>query len=258
MKYALQLYTLRDAAAKDLPGTLKKVREIGWEYVQWSGMPEKSAEECRAALDAAGLKCVAGHISVEAFEQDYAKELAFWQTLGATDIAPGGMMKDCQDSLEAWLGGARRLDALGAKLKLSGIRLSYHNHAHELEKFADDPRTKLDILYAATSPDHLCAEFDLAWLQVGGANPAEYIRKYPKRCPVVHAKDTAQKKKLFGGVVFCALGAGLLDWPAIFAAGKESGIEWYIYEQDSTAGDIWQDAATSYAFLKKNLDTPAA
>ena len=37
--FAMQLYTMREPAKKDLAGTLKKVREIGFKYVQWSGMP---------------------------------------------------------------------------------------------------------------------------------------------------------------------------------------------------------------------------
>ena len=60
---ALQLYTLRDPAKKDLTGTLKKVREMGWEYVQWSGMPNLPAEKIRAELDAAGLKATVAKLN---------------------------------------------------------------------------------------------------------------------------------------------------------------------------------------------------
>ena len=68
---ALQLYTLRDPAKKDLAGTLKKVREMGWEYVQWSGMPDLPAEKIREALDTAGLKAIAAHVGIEPFEKDF-------------------------------------------------------------------------------------------------------------------------------------------------------------------------------------------
>jgi hypothetical protein len=92
---ALQLYTLRDAAKKDLPGTLKKAREIGFQYVQWSGMPNLPAEKIREALDAAGLKAIAGHIALEPFETQFDESLRFWKTVGVRDLAVGGMMKDC-------------------------------------------------------------------------------------------------------------------------------------------------------------------
>ncbi|MFA6241964.1 MAG: sugar phosphate isomerase/epimerase [Candidatus Hydrogenedentales bacterium] len=249
---AMQLYTMRDPAKEDLPGTLKKVREIGFEYVQWSGMPDLPADKIRAELDAAGLKAIACHTSVEQFEKDLDGAVAFWKTVGVDFAGPGGMMGDCQESLEAWLRGVKRLDAVGAKMREKGIRLTYHNHAGEFEKFEGDDRCKLDILFAEAKPENVFAELDLAWVKVGGADPAAYIRKYAKRCPTVHAKDlTADSGK--GKVKFTPLGKGSLDWTDIFVAGKEAGIEWYIYEQDDTGGDPFGCAKTSFDFLAKNL-----
>ncbi len=72
---------------------------------------------------------------------------------------------------------------------------------------------------------------------------------------MIHAKDLVKSKSLLSrGVRFMPLGQGILDWPDIFAAGKESGVEWYIYEQDNTdEKDIFQCAKESYDFLKKSL-----
>ena len=249
---ALQLYTMRDPAKKDLPGTLKRCREMGWEYVQWSGMPDLKAEEIRAALDAAGLKAMSAHIGIEAFETDFAAQVAFWKTVGNKDVAPGGMMGDCRDSLGAWKKGAARLNAVGEKLRAEGMRLSYHNHDQEFQKFEGDDRTKMDILYGETDPKNLCAEIDTAWVQVAGVNPAEYVRKMKGRCPVIHVKDIAEKKRL-RGVQFCAVGKGTMKWDEIFAATREAGVEWYVYEQDNTAGDIFEDAAATFAFMKEKL-----
>jgi len=249
---ALQLYTLRDPAKKDLADTLKKAREMGWEYVQWSGMPNLPAEEIRAALDTAGLKAIAAHIGIEAFEKDFDASVKFWKTVGANDLAPGGMMKDCRANLKDWLKGARRLDDLGAKLRAAGLRLSYHNHAFEFEKFPGDDRCKLDILMEATEPENLKAELDLAWVFVGGADPAAYIRKYKDRCPVVHAKDVIRAKS-GQKQQFKPLGQGELNWPDIFAAGDATGIEWYVYEQDSGQGSPFDYAHASYKFLAKHL-----
>jgi len=249
---AMQLYTMREPAAKDLSGTLKKVREIGFEYVQWSGMPDLPADKIRAELDAAGLKAIACHTSVEQFEKDFDGSVAFWKTVGVNFVGPGGMMSDCQGSLEAWLKGCKRLDAVGAKLLEKDLHLTYHNHAGEFEKFPGDDRCKLDILYAETKPENVCSELDLAWVKVGGADPATYIRKCGKRCREVHAKDiTADTTK--GKVKFTPLGKGSLDWAGIFAAGKEVGLEWYIYEQDDTGGDPFGCAKISFDFLAKNL-----
>jgi sugar phosphate isomerase/epimerase len=245
---ALQLYTLRDPAKKDLADTLKKAAEIGWKYVQWSGMPGLPADQIRAALDKAGLQCIAAHVGIEAFEKNFDDQVAFWKTVGAKDVAPGGMMKDCTADLAAWKKGAQRLDALGAKLRAAGMRLSFHNHTMEFGKFPDDPRARLDILMEETKPENLCAELDLAWAAAGGADPAACIRKFKGRCPVVHAKDVLIDGKKH---TLKPLGQGSLTWADIFAAGKESGIEWYVYEQDSGEGTPFDYTRASYEFLSK-------
>ncbi len=249
---ALQLYTVREPAKRDLADTLGRVRQSGFQHVQWSGMPELEAEEIRACLDAAGLRAIAGHMAVEPFEADYDRALRFWQTLGVHDVAPGGMMEDCRATLEDWRRGAARLDTLGRRLREDGIRLSYHNHAFEFEVFEDDPRTKLDILFEETDPRHLFCELDTAWVQYGGRDPAEYIRKYAGRCPVIHVKDIHPDGEP-GRHRFTELGRGLLDWDAIFDAAEEAGVEWYVYEQDTCDGDPLESARVSFEFLSEHL-----
>ena len=246
---ALQLYTLRDEAKKDLNGTLKRAADMGWRYVQWSGMPNLDADKIRAALDAAGLKCIACHTGMESFEKDFDKEVAFWKTVGCLDVAPGGMMKDCTKDLAAWKNGCQRLDVLGAKLRGVGMRLSFHNHQMEFEKFPGDARTKYDILMAETKPANLGGEIDIAWALAAGVDPVALIKGVLKgRCPVVHAKDVVpnsdpKKHKLV------ALGQGKVDWKGVFAAGREAGIEWYVYEQDRGDGTVWEFTKASYDFL---------
>ncbi|MEI7730292.1 MAG: sugar phosphate isomerase/epimerase [Verrucomicrobiota bacterium] len=249
---ALQLYTMRDPAKKDLSDTLKKVREMGWEYVQWSGMPNLPAEKIREELDKAGLKAIAAHVAIEPFEKEFEKNVQIWKTVGVTDLAPGGMMNDCKANLEVWLKGAKRLDDLGAKLRAAGIRLSYHNHSWEFEKFPGDPRYKLDILLESTKPENLATELDMAWAANAGVDPAAYIRKFKNRVHVVHAKDVIPAKD-GKKAQLKPLGQGTLNWPEIFAAGDEAGIDWYIYEQDNGEGSPFDYARVSYEFLKKSL-----
>jgi sugar phosphate isomerase/epimerase len=247
---ALQLYTLREPAKEDLPGTLARAADMGWRHVQWSGMPAMPADQIRAALDRAGLKCMAAHVSIEAFERNFDEQVAFWKTVGALDVAPGGMMRDCVADLAAWKRGARRLDALGEKLRSAGMRLSFHNHQMEFEKFPDDPRTKFDILMAEAKPENLAAEIDIAWALAAGADPVALIRQMRGRCPTVHAKDvipSPEDKKH----TLVALGQGAVNWPGVFAAGRESGIEWYIYEQDRGEGTPWDYTRASFEFLSR-------
>ncbi|MBI5095659.1 MAG: sugar phosphate isomerase/epimerase [Candidatus Hydrogenedentes bacterium] len=250
---ALQLYTVREPAKRSALDTLKRAHDIGFRYVQWSGMPELPAADIRKALDAAELTAIAGHYSVEKFEQDFEGSVAFWKTVGVSDLAPGSMMTECRDTLEGWLAGARRLDALGAKLRREGIRYSYHNHAFEFERFDGDSRYKLDILYDTASPANVYAELDTAWVYVGGEDPAAYLRRYAGRCPVIHVKDALLHGGPEGRPRMVPLGAGELDWPAILDAARDTGVQWLIYEQDDCDGDPLEDARISYEFLKSNL-----
>ena len=117
------------------------------------------------------------------------------------------MMNDCKKDLEGWLRGAKRLDALGAKLREAGMRLSYHNHSFEFEKFPGDPRCKIDILLEATKPENLYSELDTAWAFHAGYDPAAFLRKYKGRFKCIHAKDIA-KADTKGKAKLMALGQG--------------------------------------------------
>jgi sugar phosphate isomerase/epimerase len=243
---ALQLYTMRDPAKKDLDGTLKQCADMGWKYVQWSGMPTLKADQIRAALDKAGLKCIAAHVSIEAFEKDFDEQVAFWKTVGALDIAPGEMMKDSRANLQLWCNGAKRLQDLAVKLKAVGMRLSFHNHTMEFGKFPGDDRTKEDIVLETAKDVNM--ELDIAWTAAAKADPAAYLRKYKGRCPVVHAKDVLIQGNRN---TLVPLGQGAVKWPEIFAAGKEAGVQWYIYEQDNGKGTPFEFARASYEWLSK-------
>ena len=204
---AIQLYTVRDPAKKDLAGTLKKLRAMGWENVQWSGMPNLPFDKIQSALDAAQLRAISAHVTIDSLEKDFDETVRGWKAMGVEHLAIGTMMADCKADLEGWLRGAKRLAAVGAKLREEGIRFAYHNHNFEFSKFPGDPRRKIDILLESTPATDLKAEFDVAWVHIGGADPADYLRKYKGRVPAIHVKDHVPMKK-GGKVQFTPLGQG--------------------------------------------------
>ena len=79
----LQLYSLREALKKDVPGTLAKVRALGIREVETAGTWGQSAEAHRAALDKAGLVCRASHMGLEKLQGDAAGAFKEVKTLGA-------------------------------------------------------------------------------------------------------------------------------------------------------------------------------
>lgn len=255
---ACQLYTLRDPAKKDLAGTLKKVRAMGWEYVQWSGMPNLPFDKIQAALDAAQLKAISAHVSIESLEKEFDETVRGWKMIGVDHLAIGSMMKECTHNLEDWLRGVKRLAAAGAKLREEGIRFAYHTHAPDFQKYRGDPRRKIDIMMESAPARDLKAEFDVAWVYVGSVNsgcagPADYLRKYKGRVPAIHVKDLMPMKK-GGKVQFTPLGQGVLNFKEVFAAAREAGVEWFIYEQDNgQSGTPFDWARQSLEFMTKNL-----
>ncbi len=254
MKIALQLFTVRDAAQEHLTDTLLRVRDSGFTHVQWSGMPEMPGDAIREALSGAGLTAMAGHTSVEAFEADYDGMLRHWQAVGVPHLATGSMMPECRDRYADWLQGAARLDTLGARLAQDGITWSYHNHDFELACFPDVWEAKLDLLYQYTSLLHVKAELDVAWLALGGVAPQTYLQRYAGRCPVIHLKDALLNRHEGDAPVFTALGDGDLQWDDIMQAVACAGVEWCVYEQDTTRGDIWEDVQRSRAFLEQYVN----
>ena len=122
----------------------------------------------------------------------------------------------------------------------------YHNHDFEFVKI--DGKYGLDIMYDKVDADLLKTEIDTCWVNVGGENPADYVRKYTGRAPLVHLKDYAgfknenmyeligvesSKPKKDSDFEFRPVGSGVQDMPAIISASKDAGAEWLIVEIDN-------------------------
>ena len=140
----------------------------------------------------------------------------------------------------------KNVEMLGKVAKELGLQLLYHNHDFEFAKI--DGKYALDVLYDTVPADYLQTELDVCWVNVGGEVPAEYIRKYSGRCPVVHLKDFYGEKsedmyELIGidrkapvrpsNFEFRPVGSGIQNFPAILDAAKDAGAEWVIVEQDN-------------------------
>ena len=242
---ALQLYTVRDALSKDYVGTLKKVKEIGYDAVQLTGVFPYDAPKTRGILDELGLQAAGCHIALEELESDVGKWIEFCQVLGTRDVVCPYLPDERRGSLDDWLKTALLLDQIGAQCREKGARLSYHNHSFEFVKF--NGRYALDLLYEHTSPAHLYAEIDTYWVKHGGEEPRDFIRKYSGRIPILHVKDMASDEERS----FAEVGSGILDWPAIHRAAVQAGVECYCVEQDTCKRDPLESAAMSLDYVSK-------
>ncbi|MCE0484343.1 MAG: sugar phosphate isomerase/epimerase [Methylacidiphilales bacterium] len=247
---ALQLYTLRDfcKTPTDLAATAQKVRKIGYQSVQISGVGVQPPE-AKKILNEAGLTICATHESSDFIRQDPEAVCERLHQAGVKHTAfpyPSGVDFGDETSVRNL---ARQLEHAGAVLAKRGFTLSYHNHAIEFVRFG--PLTVLDYIYQATSPDHLKAELDTYWIQYGGGDPVAWIEKMSGRMSLLHLKDFAFLKD--GKAAFAEIGQGNLNWRRILAAAEKSGAEWLIIEQDTCAGDPFDSIRISFDYIQKLL-----
>ena len=253
IRLAYQLYSARDDVQADLYKTLKAVKEIGYEGVEFAGLYDHPAKEVRAMLDEIGLTAVSGHISLDLIRGNMFEMISDYKTLGCPWLAlshldpvnrPGGI---------GFPYALQTLYRFGYLCRQAGIQFLYHNHGFELDTEISG-MNGLDFLLRAVPRELMKAELDTGWILESGCDPAAYIRKYDQDCPVVHLKDYVGSRKAEDNDPFhyCAVGHGKQDLASVLSAGLISGTEWFVVEQDfSDENTPLEDAALSCEAVRK-------
>jgi sugar phosphate isomerase/epimerase len=243
----LQLYSVRDLLPKDYEGTLKQIAALGYQEVEAAGFFHHSAQEVKQAMQAAGLRCVSGHYPYSELHQRFDEILAFHKEFGAHYIicaSPGLKNPPPPDSTAGghhtppvaigdWQWNAGEFNKMGEKVKAAGMQFGYHNHIAEFHK--QDGLVPYDELLRLTDPALVTFEMDCGWVTVGGADPIEYLHRYPTRISMLHVKDFAassQPASLAAPPRSAELGRGTSNYKAIFAAAKKKYIKHYFVEQE--------------------------
>ncbi len=249
MPIAVQLYSVRKEAAEDLKGTLKKVKEMGYDGVEFAGLngllEKHTPAEIRNMCEELSLVPISAHIPYADLLADTRGVLGICNEIGFKFVVfPWLALEDRPESgnFNATMAGIAKISAVAKEM---GIRMLYHNHEFEFVKI--DGKYALDVLYEKIPADLLGTEIDTCWANVGGEDPAAYVRKYAGRAPIVHLKDFFGEKsenmyELIGtenkvperpqNFEFRPLGKGVQNFPAIIEAAKDAGAEWLVVEQD--------------------------
>jgi sugar phosphate isomerase/epimerase len=243
-----QLYTLRDTmkTPADMAVTLKKVAHIGYTAVQVSGIGEIDPSELVKMTDDNGLAIGATHMGWPMFLNGLDDLIATHKTWRCPHPAIGGLSLDyfSMDGVKRFVD---ELAPIAERLAVEGMDFSYHNHSHELVRYGES--TWLEQVYAIAGPGMLKAEIDTYWIQHGGGDPTQWLRRCAGREPVIHLKDmviTREREQRFAEI-----GEGNLNWPAILAAAELGGVEFMMVEQDNCYDTEPIEAlATSYRNLK--------
>jgi sugar phosphate isomerase/epimerase len=228
---AVQLYTLREycKTPADIAATLAKVRKMGYQAVQVSGVAPIEETELKKMLDGEGLVCAATHEGTGAILNETDKVIERLRKLNCRYTAiphPGKLDFSNRDVVMDFI---RKADAAGKKMREAGQALTYHNHSIEFCKL--DGKTILELIYANTGADNLQGEIDTYWVQHGGGDSVAWCRKLKGRLPLLHLKDyiiagPENKPR------FAEIGHGNLNIPEIVKAADESGCKWFMVEQD--------------------------
>lgn len=244
---AIQLYSVRDDMEKDFVGTIKKVKELGYDGVEFAGLFGRTGDEVKAICDDIDIKIVSAHVPYYDMLENPEAVLKDYQDMGCKYVVVPYLTEECRPGTDGWESTVAGIEKIGKVAKTMGMKLLYHNHDFEFLKI--DGKYALDILYDTVSEDLLATEIDTCWVNVGGEEPAAYVEKYTGRAPVVHLKDFAGQKgngplyKLIGideeevadsanTFEFRPVGSGVQDWKKITAAAEKAGAEWVVVEQD--------------------------
>ena len=251
--FGLQLYSLRHQLGKDVPGTLAKVKAMGFEDVETAGTYGMSVADFAAALRQAGLRARAGHFPYEQLRDDPQGAVRDAKTLGASFIVCAWIPHQGAFSREHVQGAASVFGGAARAGKPEGVRFAYHLHGYEF--VASPEGTLFDALAAQTASDGVNFEVDVLWAKAGGADPAALIEKLAGRVPLTHLKDMRKGTKYTPPVASLpddtnvVVGTGELDFAAILKASAKAGVEIHFLEDEHP--DSIAQLPQSLTYLRK-------
>jgi sugar phosphate isomerase/epimerase len=245
---ALQLYSVREDLEKDFEGTLRKVKALGYDGVEFAGLFGHKPAEIQKLLNEIGLDPISAHVPFVDLMADPQGMVAAYAEIGCKFIAIPYLTPEYRPNAEKFNEVIEGAKVLGKAAKQRGLTLLYHNHDFEFEKINGE--YALDILYRSVPADLLQTQIDTCWVNVAGEDPAAYLQKFIGRSPVVHLKDFVMpgkkpakmyeligiqdEKKASEAEVFefRPLGYGAQNFPKILEACKVVGAQWVVVEQD--------------------------
>ena len=241
-RIGIQLYTVRDRMAEDVPGTLQALAEIGYDEVEFAGYFDHTPAEIKGFLDAAGLVSPSAHIRLDDIRTSPEQLIETAQTLGQDYLALGWLAPEERGTLDDYRGHIDLVAGFGEQCRDAGLQFAWHNHDFEFIEL--EGQRPMDLVLDQTDPELVQVELDLYWVTLANVDPFAYFERHPGRFPLCHVKDMAADTSM------ADVGDGTIDFAAIFAASDRAGFKHYYVERDDSAETL-KTAARSYSAVSE-------
>lgn len=242
----LQLCSVQESAIADFEGTLRRVKAMGYDGVEFAGLYGQEPSGIKRMCQEIGLVPVSAHVGFMDLLKNPRGVISIYKEIGCMQVVIPGLSVEYLPEGSRFQEAAEGIRILGEVCRELGMELAYHNHDFEFVKINDE--YLLDSFYKEIPDTLLKTQLDTCWVNTGGVDPAAYVRKYAGRMPTLHLKDftgcrrahlcaqtgndgeEAQKQE--DAFEFRPVGYGKQDFPAILEAACSSGVSWLIVEQD--------------------------
>jgi sugar phosphate isomerase/epimerase len=247
----LQLYSLRGDFAKDVPGTMAKVREFGFKYVELAGTYNMTAENFLALLKSNELTAVSGHFSYDMYRTNAQGVAQQARALGLKYAGTAWIPHQGEFDEKEARDAAAVFNNAGKVLGAHGIKFFYHTHGYEFQPHKDG--TLFDLMMTETDPKFVRYQMDTLWIVHPNQDPVKLLNKYGSRFELMHVKDMKKgtERNLTGKSNVnndVEVGTGEMNWPGILEAARRAGVKWYFIEDE--ADDVKQHIPGTLKFLE--------
>jgi sugar phosphate isomerase/epimerase len=238
-RLGLELYSVRNELKRDLAGTLKQVRNWGFEEVELAGFPAMSPEDTAGALRSAGLRAVSQFVDYERLRDDFPGVVRDAHTLGLETVICGWIPHEKLLTRADADRAVASFNGWGAAAAREKLRLGYHIHGYEFVTGPDG--TLMDTLFKGTDPQLVDYEMDVFWVVRGGGDPVALLNRYGRQIRILHLKD--MRRGTPTGITTgeapdeasVALGTGTIDLPSVMSAAAKARVKWYLIEDEHPA-----------------------
>lgn len=230
-----QVWTIKDQLINDFAGTLRLMADMGYQSVEMCSPPgyessgfgplmKMSAKEMKDIVEDTGLILESTHYGMGELRDSLKERMEWAAESGQKQMVCSSFWLPKDATMSDWHKAIDELNEIGAKTKIEGLQMVFHNHHMEFEKI--DGVLIYDELMDRFDPDLVKMQFQVAVISIG-YKAATYFNKYPGRFISAHLADwsTTKEKQV-------PIGQGVVDWKELLEAADKCGVKNYFVEMD--------------------------